>query len=28
DMDDDDFSNQNDAFNIGQPENAAAEKTE
>lgn len=28
DMDDDDFTNQNDAFNIVQPENAAAEKTE
>lgn len=28
DMDDDDFTNQNDAFNIVQPENTAAEKTE
>lgn len=28
DMDDDDFTNQNDAFNIVQPENATAEKTE
>ncbi|KXW93491.1 hypothetical protein AWI96_14375 [Listeria monocytogenes] len=28
DMDDDDITNQNDAFNFVQPENAAAEKTE